>query len=178
MDTTPDFNPFEDRFSRDLRNDLSEAFVRDLESGTEVALSTTIAHYRSQNLTSPYLEYLNDREGRYLSAMTTIADEKDPLKQAVILWNQQLFFEVHEVLEHAWYSAEGNYRETLQAIIRAAGVYIKRRYGYVEAAARIGAKALPVLKDNKELLEPYFDVDQLTSVLADDSAPPPILKIE
>ncbi len=70
----------------------------------------------------------------------------DPIQQAVVLWNLGLFFEVHEVLEHVWYTAEGKMKATLQALIRAAGVYIKREYGFNDSADRIAAKAIPVLE--------------------------------
>ena len=177
MDESLKFNPFEDRFSRDLRNDLSEAFVRDLESGTEQLLEQTIAHYQEQPLHDCYHNYLEKRIKLYKIARTQLVNEKDSLAQAIVLWNLGLFFEVHEILEHSWYDAEGPTRKILQAMIRAAGVYIKRRYGYKESAARIAAKAIPVLKENRQQLKAYFQVEQLTTVLLDETSPPPKLTL-
>ena len=93
----------------------------------------------------------------------------------MILWDLGLLFEVHEVLEHAWYTAEGRMKLTMQALIRAAGVYIKREYGYNEAAARIAAKAIPVLEKNRALLEKYFKPEKLIAALASPDASPPQL---
>ena len=82
-----------------------------------------------------------------------------------MLWNLGLFFEVHEVLEHVWYSAEGNMKATLQALIRAAGVYIKREYGFNDSADRIAAKAIPVLEGKPRYSGSYFKAETLTSAL-------------
>ena len=64
---------------------------------------------------------------------------------------------------------------TLQALIRAAGVYIKREYGYNDAAARIAEKAMPVLEENRALLEGYFKPEKLIAALASPDASPPQL---
>jgi hypothetical protein len=61
----------------------------------------------------------------------------------------------------------------LQALIRAAGVYIKREYGFNESAARIAAKAIPVLEANGHILEQYFKVKNLIFALKNlDDLPP------
>jgi hypothetical protein len=39
---------------------------------------------------------------------------------AAALWNEQLFFEVHEVLEAEWKSARGDERQALQGLIQVA----------------------------------------------------------
>jgi hypothetical protein len=170
------FNPFEDRQSRDIRNSLSEGLAEAVETGSTDKLTEIVAGYRRQRLAAFYRDYLENRYARYLQALKVI--EKgitDPLQQSVILWNLGLFFEVHEILEHAWYSAEGDMKATLQALIRAAGVYIKQEYGFNEAAARIAAKAIPVLEANRKILEAYFRPERLTSALKNPEAAPPIL---
>ena len=162
------FNPFEDRLSRDLRNELSEGLAVAVETGNAEMLSATVAKYRQQPLAECYQTYLEDRYSRYEKALTAISSQgiTDPIRRGVILWDLGLFFEVHEVLEHAWYNAEGAMKPTLQALIRAAGVYIKREHGYYDSAARIAEKALPVLEENRELLAKYFQPERLISVLA------------
>ena len=177
--TTQNFNPFEDRFSRDLRNDLSEGLAAAVESGDNTKLVETVSYYQDLHLDPCYRNYLEDRYDRYQAALAIIQDETDriddPIRQALVLWDQELFFEVHEILEHNWYSAEGAVKLTLQALIRAAGVYIKREYGFVDAAARIAAKAVPVLTANSNLLDKYFEVEKLTTALQNEGPPPKLL---
>lgn len=177
--TTQDFNPFEDRLSRDLRNDLSEGFATAIESGDNTKLNETIAHYRDMQIDACYREYLEDRYLRYQQALKIIQNDKEridvTIHQALVLWDHELFFEVHEVLEHSWYSAEGQLKLTLQALIRAAGVYIKREYGFSDVANRIGAKAIPVLTANSNFLSQYFEVEKLTTALQNEDPPPKLL---
>ncbi|SDO40833.1 DUF309 domain-containing protein [Desulforhopalus singaporensis] len=171
------FNPFEDRLSRDIRNDLSEGLVKAVETGDTEIVKKTVAFYQEQSLADCYTGYINTRHGLYLQALEKISGrESDPIAAAVILWNLQLFFEVHEILEHAWYDAQGQLKETLQALIRAAGVYIKREYGFNDSAQRIAAKAIPVLQANTVILEKYFDPVPLINILGKQSASPPVLE--
>jgi len=173
---TIEFNPFEDRFSRDLRNDLSEALVKTIESGNSQFLEDQIATFRQHSMAQAYADYLEFRTSRYQKALAQIGKEvTDPIARAVILWDLQLFFEVHEILEHAWYEAEGDYKSILQALIRAAGVYIKLEFRYVEAAQKIASKALPVLEEHRSSLEKFFVVDRLLSSLKNLGQVPPEL---
>lgn len=170
------FNPFEDRLSRDIRNNLSAGLAKAVETGSSDKLTQVVDYYRQQPLATCYRNYLEDRNTRYEQALKTIGGGiTDPIHQGLVLWNLGLFFEVHEVLEHAWYSAEGNMKLTLQALIRAAGVYIKREYGFNDAANRIAAKTIPVLEANQDILEVYFKTKELTSALNNPKALPPKL---
>lgn len=170
------FNPFEDRLSRDIRNDLSEGLAEAVETGSSDNLTKIVGNYRRQPLADYYRDYLEDRYARYEQALQAIRGTiTDPIQQALVLWNLELFFEVHEVLEHVWYSAEGNMKLTLQALIRAAGVYIKREYGFNDSATRIAAKAIPVLEANQKILGTYFKTETLTSALKSPEALPPKL---
>jgi hypothetical protein len=170
------FNPFEDRLSRDIRNDLSEGLADAVETGSSDKLTLIVENYRLQPFADYYRDYLEDRYARYGQALQVIRGNiTDPINQALVLWNLGLFFEVHEILEHAWYSAEGNMKLTLQALIRAAGVYIKREYGFTDSADRIAAKAIPVLEANQEILGAYFKTEKLTSALKNTEGLPPKL---
>ncbi|MFH0782749.1 MAG: DUF309 domain-containing protein [Pseudomonadota bacterium] len=171
------FNPFIDRLSRDIRNELSEGLAAAVETGKGELLAETVAKYRRQPLADYYRTYLEDRYSRYEKALAVISQGvTDPIHRGLILWDLGLFFEVHEVLEHAWYTAaEGAMKATLQALIRAAGVYIKREYGFYDSAGRIAEKAVPVLEANRELLAKYFSPDRLISVLAVAEIPAPRL---
>lgn len=170
------FNPFEDRLSRDIRNELSEGLATAVETGNSDKLAATMEKYRQQSLAECYRTYLEDRFSRYAKALAALSpDITEPIHRGLILWDLGLHFEVHEVLEHAWYSAEGAMKLTLQALVRAAGVYIKREYGFHDSAARIAEKAVPVLAENRALLIGYFDPDKLINALLNPDSAPPIL---
>lgn len=169
------FNPFTDRLSRDIRNQLSESLGHAIRTGDTGKLELCLKRYRQRQLPEACRTYLEDRCARYEEALAAIGSGTDPLRQALLLWNLGLFFEVHEVLEHAWYTAEGQWKRTLQALIRAAGVYIKGEYGFQEAAASLARKAIPVLEENRALLASYFDPETLLQALRSPAAPPPRL---
>lgn len=171
------FDPFTDRLSRDLRNELSTGLAEALRTGESGGLIGIVSSYRERALADCYRNYLEDRYARYTKALSAIIGGgiTDPIRRSLILWDLGLFFEVHEVLEHAWYSAKGAMKLTLQALIRAAGVYIKREYGYTDSARRIGEKAVPVLMENRALLAAYFDPDKLINALRDQNSQPPTL---
>lgn len=172
---TPCFNPFEDRFSRDMRNALSSALATAIETGDHNKLRRVIEEFDSRELAPHYRKYFDKRCVHYKKALESIEIVQTPIEQAVILWNEGLFFEVHEVLEHVWYHAQGNEKLTLQALIRAAGVYVKKEYGYTGPAAKIAGKSWPVLKDNENLLKPYFDPEPLIYALQHLEEEPPQL---
>jgi hypothetical protein len=159
------FHPFEDRFSRDMRNDLSSALAEAVETGNTGKLDALQKEFNHRELADCYRDYLQDRSTRYEKALQLIHSDQHPIQQAVILWNQGLFFEVHEVLEHAWYHAKGDTKLTLQALIRAAGVYVKLEYGYIDAAHKIAGKSWPVLEKNSNVLETFFDPEPLIKAL-------------
>ncbi len=175
--TEQPFNPFEDRQSRDIRNDLSEGLAEAIETGRLDKLHQIVGYYRQQRLADYYHNYLEDRYARYIKALDVVHGSiTDPVHQGVVLWNLGLFFEVHEVLEHVWYSADGKMKAILQALIRAAGVYIKREYGYNESAYRIAEKAIPVLEANRDTLDTYFKTETLISALKNPASSAPILR--
>ena len=173
------FNPFEDRFSRDLRNDLSEGFAVLIETGDSGTLYETIRQYRDIELTSCYQDYLNKRIALYDQALKVISDNNyvHPIQNGIVLFNHTLFFEMHEVLEHQWYEALEGEKLVLQALIRAAGVYIKKEFGFHDAAERIADKATHVLSQYRESLADLFTVDDLISALQNLENPPPPLTI-
>lgn len=173
-----EFNPFEDRYSRDIRNALSAALAKAIETGDDSELRAVIEDFDKRDLAPHYRNYFEDRRHRYQKALESIKTGQEPVEQAVILWNLGLFFEVHEVLEHQWYGALGNVKLTLQALIRAAGVYVKQEYGYAAPAAKIAAKSWPVLQDNEDLLSPYFDPAPLIAALQSPGQQAPHLGLQ
>ena len=78
------------------------------------------------NLEPAYAQYVKTRMGRYEEAYAIIEQKKtkEVLQQAAILWDLELYFEMHELLEPEWKEAEGDRRRALQGLIRAAGMKI------------------------------------------------------
>jgi len=170
------FEPFQDRLSRDIRNDLSAAMGIMLEQQDLAPVQKVADRYLERAMAPPYREYIIDRLQRYRSALEVLRQgPADSFWRALVLWDQQLFFEVHEVLEHAWLVAEGTEKQILQAMIRAAGVYIKLEYGYPAAAGKMAGRALPVLEKNRGFLARYFDPERLMRPLAVLDPTPPLL---
>ena len=93
--------------------------------------------------------------------------ESDLLRRGVVLWDLGLHFEVHERLERAWRRAEGTKKELFQALIRAAGVQIKRECGFAAAAAKM-ATALAVLVAHHKRLAVHIDLASFLALLQPD----------
>ncbi len=160
------FQPFTDRLSRNIRNDLSRSLVSVLEEASLVPAKTVGENYLKENLHPAYCKYIENRLMRYTRALAKIKQgSTDPLFHAMVLWDEKLYFEVHEILEHVWMNAQGDEKQFLQAMIRAAGVYIKLEAGYSAAAGKIAAKAIPILKQNSSRLAKYTEPAKLIDAL-------------
>ena len=169
------FNPFEDRLSRDIRNDLSETVIEVLASGSLTEAENVAEGYRRQNLADIYLDYIAERLKRYGLALGVLSEDSGLIDRAAVLWDLGLFFEVHEILEPAWIGASGDEKRLLQALIRAAGVYINLELGYEQRARKICSKALPVLKELHKELTDSIDGKALIAALETLSTDPPRL---
>ena len=90
------------------------------------------------------------------------------LRLGFVPWELGLHFEVHGRLERAWRRAEGTKKELFQALIRAAGVQIKRNSGFAAAAAKMAAKALPVLVAHQQRLAVHIDLASFLALLQPD----------
>ncbi len=160
------FQPFTDRLSRNIRNDLSRSLVTVLKEASLAPAQAVAENYLKKNLHPDYCEYIETRLMRYTHALAKIQQgNTDPLFHAMVLWDEKLFFEVHEILEHVWLDAQGEEKQFLQAMIRAAGVYIKLEAGYSAAAGKIAAKAIPILKQNSNRLAKYTEPARLIEAL-------------
>ncbi len=175
---TTRFNPFADRLSRDIRNDLSETVIDVLNLRSTATAEEVADDYRRRNLAPPYIEYIDERVKRYGLALKALREDSSLFEQAAVLWDLGLFFEVHEILEPAWMDAAGNEKRLLQALIRAAGVYINLELDYEQRARKIGAKALPVLKELKQELTAHIDSEALIAALETLSPEPPRLSLQ
>lgn len=170
------FQPFTDRLSRDIRNSLSHSLLESINSYSLTPSINAAKKFQSSNLESFYEEYISLRLERYSSAIEKIKNGSPvPLYHGLVLWDEGLFFEVHEVLEAAWMKAVDDDRLFLQAMIRAAGVYIKREAGYEDIARKIAKKAIPVLLQFSEKLSPYTEPIILITALQNNTQTPPKL---
>lgn len=170
------FDPFQDRLSRDIRNQLSESIMvcrrtMNLAPALEVAERFLALQPGPEQVA--YIEQRLIGYARFLERAAT--GPVDLLWQGLVLWDLGLHFEVHEVLEHAWHRCQSEEKLLLQAMIRAAGVYIKGDYGYTEAAAKLAAKALPVLESQRQRLAAYIDPERLFVAMRNPTAPAPLL---
>ncbi|MGD9949362.1 MAG: DUF309 domain-containing protein [Desulfobulbus sp.] len=170
------FDPFCDRLSRDIRNQLSESImhclrIMSLDPAREVA-----KRFLDLRPGPEQGDYIENRLAFYQRFLDRIAaGPQDVLWQGLVLWDLGLHFEVHEILEHAWHRSQGEEKLLLQALIRAAGVYIKGDYGYFEAAAKLAAKALPVLEAQRQRLAVYIAPERLYAAMRSPLSPAPIL---
>lgn len=104
---------------------------------------------------------------------------------AVALWNEGLFFEVHEVLERVWASATGPARHALQGVIQIAVALHHHAHGNARGARTLMRDGRERLTANRSAL-PALDVDALLAAtaawqtgldagsLARDATPPPL----
>lgn len=171
------FDPLNDRLSRDIRNDLSAAFAAGLAEHSLAAVETAAAKHRANELAPMYEAYIADRLTRYQQALRIIRADgvEDALTRALVLWDLGLFFEVHEVLEHAWLKAHGAEKEILQAMIRAAGMYIKLAMGQPEAARKMATKAVRALAEHRPQVPAILPLDRLLAALTALAPQPPTL---
>lgn len=178
--TITKFDPFEDRLCRDIRNDLSEAFADSLTKIDMGPITTVAEKFLSRDLDHIYQNYINERLNKYETALNIIQKQniEDTFARSLVLWDQALFFEVHEVLEHDWLKAEGKEKLILQAMIRAAGMYIQLDHGNTKGAQKMSAKAVEAFSSNRDAVPPIFDLDLLVEKLNRVDPKPPKLSLK
>ena len=170
------FDPFQDRLCRDIRNQLSESIIACLRTRCLGPAQQVAERFFALDLTLHQLAYIKQRLAGYAQFLERAATgPEDVLWQGLVLWDLGLHFEVHELLEQAWHRAQGEEKLLLQAMIRASGVYIKGDYGYTEAAAKLAAKALPVLETHRQRLAAYIEPEQLFAAMRNPAALAPLL---
>lgn len=163
---TSEFNPFTDRLSRDIRNELSVSLPKAIEMRSLEPVQIVADRFLAGPLPAPHLQYINSRLQNYADALNRLpANTDDYMSIAIILWDLQLFFEVHEILEPEWIEAQGDKKLLLQALIRAAGVYINLELGYRDRAAKIASKAIPVLIRFQQELQKDLNAEKLIAAL-------------
>ena len=95
------------------------------------------------NLNDGFTGYIQDRINRYDRTFNQIQENrvKEAKRQALIIWNHGLFFEVHEHLERIWQKTAGDEYQALKGLIQAAGVYIHLEYDHRAAAEKLAFKS-------------------------------------
>lgn len=171
------FDPFTDRLSRDIRNDLSKALMISLRDLNPAPVQEVADHYLAGALEYIYRQYINDRLEKYYRVLDIIRERhfEDTFSMALVLWDEELFFEVHEILEHEWLKSTGAAKLVLQAMIRAAGMYVQMDHDNYKGAASMAAKAVTALENNRSAVPETFDLDLLLAKLRKVDPIPPRL---
>ena len=170
------FDPFESRLCRNIRNELSISLMKAICNG-DIGSSYTVAEkYMSEGIEPFIKSYINNRIMRYKAIVTQIQTANMQIHEtyiiALLLWDQELFFEVHEWLEKKWRNSQGTEKIILQALIRAAGTYMYLECGRHMGAKKMASKAVETLIRYKESI-PVFNVESLIAKLkALDPVPP------
>ncbi len=101
----------------------------------------------------------------------------DARVQAVILWNNGLFFEVHDILEDIWHKKQGDERRAIQGLIKAAGAYVHLESDRLNSAERLALKSVRLLKEYEKVLGFISNLSVLINALENGDPVPPTLKL-
>lgn len=170
------FDPFNDQTARDIRNALSVAFVKGVQSRSSAALYKLAEALQSSVQEEIYLEYIRKRMTRYEAAFAIIKEQEMvvAIQQSLVLWDEKLFFEVHELLEKEWRQAKGDRKKALQGMIRAAGMYVHLEQGNMTGAGKMAEKSIQALQNYGDELH-IKKIDLLIDALEHLAAVPPRL---
>ena len=173
------FDPFNDRLSRDIRNSLTDAFMTSLKQKDAACYLDQSQKWLKRELAPVYKDYIQDRVQRYDLVFQRIqqAHIDDARIQAVILWNDGLFFEVHDILEDIWHKKQGDERHAIQGLIRAAGVYVHLESERLNSAERMALKSVRLLEQYEKELRFISNLKILISAMETCDPVPPTLKL-
>jgi hypothetical protein len=172
------FDPFSDRRSRDIRNQLSVAFVQALKTMDSSCFDSVGKKFISDHPAGIYYDYVDDRLKVYQRVFDQIQSGHVnlPTQQVPILWNHGLFFELHELLEEMWHPTRGAMRRALMGLIQAAGVYVHLEQGNRKAAANLAERAITHLEATGAQLNFLDGVADIVEHLSRLAPTPPRLK--
>ncbi|MEN8142913.1 MAG: DUF309 domain-containing protein [Thermodesulfobacteriota bacterium] len=172
------FDTRNDRLARDIRNKLGKAFVKRLAPDLDLTPVAELAeNFLAENPGAVYENYIRQRLAGFHAAKQHISQNKinDNYYRALVLWDHELFFETHEILESLWMKAAGSRKLILQALIRAAGVYIHLANHNQNGAEKMAAKARETLTALREEVPPFPGLEKLLDSLANLEHTPPKL---
>jgi hypothetical protein len=172
------FDPFNDRLSRDIRNSLTEAFVTSLKQKDSRHYKNLSRQWLAKEPGLLYNEYIENRLQCYDLVFDYIRQSHvdDDRLQALILWNQRLFFEVHDLLEDIWHKTEGDEYQAIKGLIQAAGVYVHMESNHREAVKRLAAKSVVLIRNYAHRLGFISNLSALINALETCDPVPPVLK--
>lgn len=170
-------NPFTDRLCHDIRNDLSRALMTSLDQLDLAPVQIVAEKYLSDKLQPGHRLYIADRMESYARVLQNIVSGNitDPFSRSLVLWDEELFFEVHEILEHVWLHSEGAAKLILQAMIRAAGMYVQLDRDNIKGATSMAAKAVEAFEHNRNEVPDILNLDLLLKKLRNIDPIPPKL---
>jgi hypothetical protein len=173
-----DFDPFNDRLSRDIRNTLSESFADALVRKEPIEYRAAAEKWLAEKLAAGYLNYIQDRLHRYDLVLEKIVASRldDAMLQSLVLWNNGLFFEFHDHLERIWQKTTGDEHQALKGLIQAAGVYIHMEHNRQDAAKNLSIKSLNLIRRYSRSLAFITNLDVLTKKLENLDPVSPILE--
>ncbi len=161
------FDPFENRVSRDIRNQLSEQFLIALTSKEWEPVDNFSNQLKKQAPDQAHIDFIDNRMTSYHNVFNQAG--KTPLENlqlARLLWDHKLYFECHEWLEEIWLEAEGNFKKAIQGLIRMAGAHVLHEAGRLEPAKSSAQKAIKLILDHKNSFPEAFDADELLKELS------------
>jgi hypothetical protein len=172
------FDPFNDRLSRDIRNSLTEAFVASLKQKDSSHYKNLSRQWLAKEPGLLYNEYIQHRLQSYDFVFDFIRHNHiDSARlQALTLWNQRLFFEVHDLLEDIWHKTEGDEYQAIKGLIQAAGVYVHMESNHREAVKRLAAKSVVLIRNYAHRLGFISNLSALINALETCDPVPPVLK--
>ena len=171
------FNPFESRACRTVRNTLGQSLLAAIPTGEMGPVFRVSQKYAPADADEVIKTYVNKRVASYRAVFTGMRSAGiqtgDTWCIALLLWDQRLFFECHEWLEKRWRRSEGTEKKMIQALIWSAGAYSHLEYGRIAAAGKLAARAIVGLNHCREQVPAMFNVDVLVNKLkALDPIPP------
>lgn len=171
----PLFDPFADRLARDIRNELSTAFVQGLEKNENSRYRSAAERYLAKDLPPAHRDYILDRLKRYDEVFAVIVQRriKDPFGQSEVLWNRGLLFEVHERLEVIWHDVPKEARNAIKGVIQAIAAYLHRQCGHEEISLRLARKAAELLHQYGRALPASFNYEPVVAWLEKPELGPP-----
>ena len=173
-----EFDPFNNRRSRDIRNTLSGAFMTAIARMEPTAYRDEAERWIAQSPPAILVDYIKDRLHRYDRVLEQIKDGvlNEPLLQSLVLWNNGLFFEFHDHLEGIWKQATGDKRQALKGLIKAAGVYIHLEFNHRQAASKLAVKSDKLIRQYSNCLTFIENLDTLLQALKNLDSNPPTLE--
>lgn len=163
------FDPFNERLCRDIRNNLSEGLMQAIAHCSMAHVNRAANQFFKMELAPHNSEYINNRIAGYTRIINKNGKtgQDDVFCIAALIWDEGLFFEVHDYLEQRWIKATGERKMIYQALIRAAGTYVHLEQQKMKGARGMADKAVKSLMQCREHIPLCINLDLLIRKLQD-----------